>query len=133
MSIQARLREERGSSALYFVIIVAAVLAVAGLVSDGASKAREARTVNLVSAEAARAGAQALGASALAGRPAHVDTARGSAAARSYLAAAGMSGDVSISGQSVTVTARTSWAPRLYSFVPAQNLTSTSTSSIQGR
>lgn len=131
MSTRARLHDERGSSTLYFAIIIAAVLALAGLVSDGSSKARTARTVNMVAAEAARTGAQAISASAVTGRPAQVDTARGSTAARSYLAAAGMSGDVRISGTTVTVTTRASWSPRFYSFVPAQTLTATSTSTIQ--
>lgn len=131
MRTLTRLREDRGNSALYFVIIIATVLALAGLVSDGSSKARESRHVNLVAAEASRAGAQALGASALTGQGARVDTARGSAAARAYLAAAGVSGDVSVSGRTVTVTARNSWSPRFYSFVPAQTLSATSTSSIQ--
>lgn len=133
MRVAKRLGEERGSAGLHFVIVVAAVLALAGLVSDGAGKARAARTVNLVAAEAARTGAQAVAAGVIAGQAARVDTGAGSAAARSYLSAAGMDGTVRVSGTQVSVTTHTRWAPTFYSFVPAQTLTATATSSIESR
>jgi Flp pilus assembly protein TadG len=99
---------ERGSIALYFAIVTVATFAVAGLVVDGgAALATRERAADLAT-EAARAGADALTPASLRGAPAdlRIDPAAAKRAADAVLAAANATGRVSISGDSVSVTAR---------------------------
>lgn len=100
---------ERGSVALYMALIAVGMLMMAGLVIDGgAAIAARARAVD-VSEQAARAGADALSQPALrTGTPGGLtaDPGAARAAAARVLAAAGVTGDVRVSGAAVTVTAR---------------------------
>lgn len=119
---------ERGSASLWVLIGSLALFAVLGLVYDGAAKVSAARVASVSAAEAARAAGQSMTPTAItSGQPqAAVDPARGAQAARSYLAAAGVSGTVSVSGDAIRVTTAVPWRPR---FIPApgQSLTGTAT------
>lgn len=115
-------RDERGSAALYVAIIMAGLLLMAGLVSDGASKMRTARTVTLAAAEAARAASQHLTGKAIQGQSAGVDTSAAAAAARTYLHQAGVAGTVSVSGTTVRITTSKAWSPRFFGIVPGSTL-----------
>jgi len=100
---------DRGSMTAYLLITTVAIFALAGLVLDGgAALAAHGRAAD-VAQQAARAGVDALDERSLrsatpAGLTANPAAAR--AAAGEVLAAAGVSGDVSVNGGSVTVTAR---------------------------
>ncbi len=113
-----RLGADRGSVSLLFVIVAAGLLAMAGLVIDGGGKARAAAEADDTARAAARAGVQAIDpAAVLAGATPAADPARAAAAARSYLAAAGVSGTVSIApgGRQLTVTTTGTYTPVLLS------------------
>jgi Flp pilus assembly protein TadG len=100
---------DRGSIAAYLVIIAVALFALAGLVLDGgAALAAHGRAADAAQ-QAARAGADALdGASLRAATPAGLtaNPAAARAAAARVLAAADVTGDITVAGGAVTVTAR---------------------------
>lgn len=119
---------ERGSSAAVTVAaLVPALLALCGLIYDGSTKAEAGRTASLTAAEAARAAGQHLSGAVIQGRLATVDPAAGAAAARSYLAASGVTGTVRVSGQTITVTTAVPWKPTVNVYLPGATLTGTAT------
>ncbi len=99
-----RWRSEEGAATILVVGLSAALLMVAGLVFDG-GRILSARQQAYANADnAARAGAQAVDLDAVrAGRPPALDPAAAAAAARDYLAAHGLSGEVSVTGDTISV------------------------------
>lgn len=117
--MRARLRAwaagtDRGSMLPAVAAMCAALLMSLGLVYDGALKIRAAREATTIAGEAARAAGQEIQASSILGATPGIEASRGAAAAQSYLTQAGASGSVSVTGDSVTVTANTTWTPRFY-------------------
>lgn len=103
----AREGRDRGSVAVFVAAIVPALLAVFGLVLDLGQQLRAQRTAAAVAQEAARAGVESVDLGHYRGGALRVDAATAAAAARGYLAAAGYSGLVRLTGPatlSVTVT-----------------------------
>lgn len=121
-----RLRDERGYVAVWTVVIGGALMLVGGVVYDSADKANEARRVTLVANEAGRAAAQEVTSDVIVGTGGSVDPSRAAQAARDYLAATGVSGDVSVSGNQVTVTTSQSWSPQIMPVLQPDTLTATS-------
>lgn len=98
-----------GSVTLFVVIAVVGLLALAGLVVDGGAKVRAAQRADRIAAEAARAAGQAVDVAAmLAGRDVRVDGPSAVAAARQYLASAGVDGTAVVEngGRTVVVSTR---------------------------
>lgn len=123
----ARSRNEGGSVGPFVAVLAAGILVVTGLVLDGGQViATQARARDLA-ANAARAGAQEIDIAALraTGRPA-LDRGRATTAARSYLAQAGATGEVAVTGQQVTVTVRLVQPMRILP-VPDRAITDTET------
>lgn len=103
-----RRHDERGSLSLFFVVVVISMLAAVGLVVDGSRQVSAQRHAEAAAEDAARAGGQAISSSALTGQSElSVDTGRAAAAARGNLSAAGVDGDVSVNGTTLTVTTTT--------------------------
>ncbi len=102
------LGRERGSVIRLFVILFPAVLAMAGLVIDGGAKLRAEVNATAIAEEAARAGAGMVNRStAYATGTSAVSPGQAVAAARGYLAGAGVPGTVAVAGPHtirVTVT-----------------------------
>ncbi len=97
MRTSCRLGEERGSLSLFFVVAALALLVTVGLVVDGGGKIRALQRADAVAAEAARAGGQAIVESrAVRGQGAVTDPVRARGAAEDYLAAAGVTGTVTV-------------------------------------
>ena len=101
----SRPRAQDGQVTVFVVVVFVALVAVAGLVIDG-GRALAARRRAIDEAEAAaRAGAQALSIDAYrSSATVTLDPAGARAAALSYLAATGDTGQVAISGGVITVT-----------------------------
>lgn len=119
---------ERGSSAAVLVAtLVPALLALCGLIYDGSTKAEAGRTASLAAAEAARAAGQHLSGAAIQGQLAAVDPSAGAVAARSYLAVAGVTGTVRVTGSTITVTTSVPWKPTFNTYLPGDVLTGTAT------
>lgn len=100
-----RRRDDEGRIALLVVVLAFAVLAMIGLSVDGGGKVRALERADSLAVEAGRAAGQAILASqAIQGGAKVVDPGRAVAAARSYLAAAGVSGAVTVSSDRTHIT-----------------------------
>ena len=89
-----------GGMSLILLTCAVALILVLGLVVDGGAKARAIDHAGAIASEAARAAAGTITPGAAA-----IDPVAAQRAARDYLAAAGASGTVNITGATVTVTA----------------------------
>ncbi|WP_025620174.1 pilus assembly protein TadG-related protein [Salinispora cortesiana] len=114
---------DSGQVTPFVVLLAVALLAVAGLVLD-AGLAISAKVQALDTAQAAaRAGAQQLDLYAYRTRGVtQLDTTRAASTARSWLASAGVDGDVSATATTVTVTVRRSSHTQLLQIVGVQTL-----------
>lgn len=129
--LMRRLSDESAYVAVWTVVIGSALMLVGGVVYDAADKANDARRVTMVANEAGRAAAQEITTDAISGRAADVDPSRAAAAARDYLTAAGVDGDVSVSGTEVTVTTSSRWSPKIMPVLQPDTLTATTTVNLE--
>lgn len=128
MSVAPALVRDRGSISAFVVVITMTIMACAGLAVDGA-RVVGAKVAAADHAEnAARAGAQEVTALREGGPP-RLDPARAQAAAEAYLAAQGLSGEVSATTERITVTVRTTVATTLLQLVGISAKTVTATRS----
>jgi hypothetical protein len=95
---------ERGSVLPFTAVVVAALVACAGLAVDGGRILAARRSASAVAAAAARRGAEELAFADLAGGRASIDPVRATAVAEAYLAQAGATGSVAATPDEVTVT-----------------------------
>lgn len=102
---------EQGSVTFLVLVLSAALLMTISLVYDGATKLRAAREATSIAAEAGRAAGQVITADSVTGAKSSVDPSGAVAAARSYLTQTGHTGTVNVSGDTITVTATTTWNP----------------------
>jgi hypothetical protein len=122
---------ERGSIALYFAITTLAALVMAGLVIDGgAALATRERAADLAT-QAARAGATALTPASLRDSPAQLqaDPTAATQAADAVLTDAGATGQVSVTGDTVTVIAHLPRHTVILSAVGLTDISQTATAS----
>jgi Flp pilus assembly protein TadG len=122
---------ERGSISLYFAITALAALVMAGLVVDGgAALATRERAADLAT-QAARAGATALTPTSLRGTPTSLqaDPTAATQAAQAILNDGGATGQVTVSGATVTVTAHLPRHTVILSAVGLTNISQTATAS----
>jgi len=116
--------DDTGSVTLLLVVAVLGLFAAVGLVVDGAGKVRALQRADDVAAEAARAAGQALDpAAAVQGRRGGVEPVAAAAAARAYLAAAGVTGTVTVTGGRVRVTTTVVYRPVLLAAAGAAGIT----------
>lgn len=111
-----RLHGDEGRVTAFVVVAMAGLLLVAGLVLDGGLALAARSRVIGIAEEAARAGSQQLDLVGYrAGRPLTLDVGAATAAARDYLAAAGVTGTVTVTTApaEVVVTATTTAQPQL--------------------
>jgi Flp pilus assembly protein TadG len=128
-----RLRSDQsGRVTAFVVIIVTAVLAFGGLVLDGGlALATKVRAIGEAQ-EAARAGAQEIDLAAYrADGAVRLVPQQASAAARSYLAATGHSGTISVASNTVNVTVTISQPTQLLGVIGIGSLTVTGTGQAQ--
>ena len=121
---------DRGSITAYLLIMTVALVVLAGLVLDGGAALTAHGTAADTAQQAARAGAdaldeQSLRASAPAGLTTNPAAAREAAAA--VLAAADVSGDVTVTGTTVTVTARATTPTAILAIVGIDQVGGTAT------
>ncbi|WP_060903236.1 pilus assembly protein TadG-related protein [Streptomyces europaeiscabiei] len=97
--------DDRGGVTVFVAVCVVALIGIIGVAVDGGSKMRATERADYLAGEAARAGGQAIDpAQAIPGEAIVVDPQAAVAAARAYLAAAGVGGTVSVSGDGTTLT-----------------------------
>lgn len=112
-------RADRGSVSVFFVVAAIAMIALVGLVVDGGGKIRTLQRANAAAAEAARQGGQAIvGPAAVQGDGVQVDAVAAGAAARAYLAQAGVEGTVTVAqGTRLEVTTDMTYTPVFLSWI----------------
>jgi Flp pilus assembly protein TadG len=123
---------DRGSVSLYFAIVTLAALVMAGLVVDGGAALATREHAADLATQAARAGADALTQTSL--RDAdptslNADPAAATRAADAILADSGATGRVTVSGATVTVTARLPRHTVILSAVGVDDISQTATAS----
>lgn len=101
-----RRTDDRGQTTAFVAILAAAFILCLGLVTDGGGLMRARNEAATLAQEAARAGVQQLDWSSYREGTSEValDASAASAAAQSFLSAAGATGTVAVSGDTVTVT-----------------------------
>lgn len=118
-------RSQRGNVVLFALVIVFALMLTVGFVVDGGGRIAALQRADSVAREAARFAGQAMTSDALRGTSTKVDPAAGRAAAQRYLAAANVTGTVSIQGDTVHVEARVTYDPVFLSIVGIRRVTMT--------
>ena len=124
------LDKERGSITPMIAALSLALLMTISLVYDGATKLRAAREATSIAAEAARAAGQEITTDALKGERSSINPAGAATAARTYLTKTGSTGTVKVSGDTITVTATTSWQPTFTGVFDDSPRTTTGTASV---
>ena len=99
-----RIRSDDGMVTVWSVVMVLACMAIVGLVLDGGVILRARSSAFDIAAESARAGAQELDQDALADGRIVVDAGAAHERIAAYLAAHDVSGDITITDETVTVT-----------------------------
>lgn len=121
--LRRRIEGDRGSVTIYLIGMILAALLVAGLAVDGSRAAQGAARAQSIAAEAARAGGQAIDpAAALQGQDV-VDPAAAVAAAQSYLSAAGVAGQVQVSGNQLIVDVTVSTSTSFLALIGIESFT----------
>ena len=97
---------DRGSITLFVAVAMVGLLAVIGLIVDGSRAVQATENADAIAQEAARAGGQAVDPAAIAaGGQIAVTPEAATAAAQTYLASAGVTGEVTvIDGETLVVT-----------------------------
>ncbi|MFF7451610.1 MULTISPECIES: TadE/TadG family type IV pilus assembly protein [unclassified Streptomyces] len=108
-SVQRRARhaafDDQGGVTVFVAVCVIALIGILGIAVDGGSRMRALERADFLAGEAARAGGQAIDpAQAIPGEAVVVDPQDAVAAARAYLASAGATGTVTVSGDGTTLT-----------------------------
>jgi Flp pilus assembly protein TadG len=107
-----RMRDERGSITVFYLIAALGMAAIIGLAIDLGGMVYAKQHVLDVATQAARAGGEAVvAAPAMRGLPVSIDAGTGRQAALAYLAGAGMTGTVTLTATTIEVTATTAWQP----------------------
>jgi Flp pilus assembly protein TadG len=122
---------DRGSISLYFAIVTLAALVMAGLVVDGGGALATRERAADLATQAARAGASALTPASLREAPTglQADPAAATRAADAVLGDGGATGQVSISGATVTVTAHITRHTAILSAVGLDDISQSATAS----
>lgn len=127
----SRARDERGSISIWMVTASFVMMVLVGLAVDLGGQVHAKERAHDIAAEAARtAGEQVQAAPAIEGQYVAVDTAAAEKAAQEYLAAVGVTGTVTITGDdTITVRVTSVYTPTFLSVVGIGNLTVTGTAS----
>jgi Flp pilus assembly protein TadG len=121
-------RADEGQISLLVLVLTFAVVAMIGLSVDGGGKIRALQRADNLAAEAARAAGQALQApQAIQGGPKVIDPGAAVTAAHAYLAAADVTGTVTVwpDRQHVTITVTITYQTRFLPLVGIDALTAT--------
>jgi Flp pilus assembly protein TadG len=121
----AALRGERGSASISFLLVSVSLIVVIGLVVDGAGKIQANERADLVAASAARAATNAIGGDTVRVGALSLDPVKAVAKGEEYIAATGMAGSVSVTGEVVTVTVSTTYTTRFLSLIGVVELPGT--------
>ena len=125
-----RTRDERGSISIWMVTASFVMMMLVGLAVDLGGQVHAKQRAHDIAAEAARTGGEQVEAApAIEGRYVSVDTAAARTAAEQYLAASGVTGTVTVTGDTIHVEVTDTYTPKFLSFIGIGDLTVTSAAS----
>lgn len=122
-------RDERGESPILVLLLVPVLFLLVGLIVDGGGKIQAGSEATQIAQSAARAGVNA----GITSNPTGgitINSYKARTGAQEYLAAAGATGNIVVSGDSVTVKATVSYSPKL---LPVGGLDGTGTGTAEAR
>lgn len=122
---------ERGSAASAMLVIVPTLIVVIGLVVDGAGKIQANERADQVAASAARAATNAISGDTVMIGSLSLNATKAQQTAQDYIAAAGMTGTVTVAGQVVSVEVKTTYTTRFISLIGIGTLPGTGEASAQ--
>lgn len=118
-----RLRaDERGSLSAYVLITIVVLIVVTGLVVDSAGKYQEDARAQQLASNAARAAVNSISGDTVYIGSLNLNAAQAETVARDYLAAAGVTGTVTVAGQVVSVETETVYTTKFLSLIGANTL-----------
>ena len=120
-----RADRERGNVILFAVVLAGTLMMITGLVVDGGGQIQAYQRADVIAREAARQGGQSMTSDSVRGEGSRVDPVAGRAAAQRYLAAAAVTGTVTISGAGLHVTVTTTYEPKFLSAIGIRRLSAT--------
>lgn len=122
---------ERGSVTVWMIGVVVATFLMVGLLLDGGSMLRRRSEVFGIASSAARAGAQQLDQAQAVEGTAVLDPVAAERAAMDYLSGRGLSGSVSVDGDTVTVEINAVAELQMFKLVGGDGVSFTATASAQ--
>lgn len=121
-TLQVRLDDETGSLSAYLLVIVVVLTVLIGVVVDGSGKYDADARAQQVANSAARAAVNSISGDTVLVGSLGLNAAQAQATAENYVAAAGMTGSVSVAGQVVTVNVQTSYKTKFLSLIGVNQL-----------
>lgn len=129
--LRDRLRDEEGSLSAFLLVVVVVLVVVIGLVVDSAGKYSADSQAQQIASNAARTAVNSINGDTVLVGATTLDASQAQAAAEQYLAAAGVTGTVTVSGQVVSVDVETTYTTKFVSLVGINSLTGTGSASAQ--
>lgn len=123
--------DERGSITPFFVVMVPSLILTVGLVVDGGGKIQANENAQAVASGASRAAANAVASQVVTNGGISIDNNRARTAASDYIAAAGMTGTVTLAGDRITVSVETSYVTKFVSIIGVNTLPAEATATAQ--
>ena len=123
--------DERGSVSVIFLACVVVLVVVVGLVVDSSGKYQSSQSAQMTASAAARAGTNALAGQAVVDGTLALNSSAAQAAAQNYLTAAGVTGNVTVVGDTITVSVEDTYTTRFLSLIGVNSLPVGATSSAQ--
>lgn len=123
--------DEQGSITPMFVMIVPTLVLIVGLVVDGAGKIQANDQAQMIASGASRSAANALSGQVVLDGGLVIDTQRARQAALDYIAAAGMTGTVTVNGDQIQVTVQTEYTTKFVSAIGITTLPAEATATAQ--
>lgn len=128
---RGRCSDDRGSATVWMIGVTVAAFLMVGLVLDGGVMLRARSDAFAIAASAARVGAQQLDSDAAVEGLTALDPVAAEQAALAYLAAQGVTGSVTVTGDTVTVSVTTTANLQLLSLVGGGSATFDATADAQ--
>ena len=124
-------RDEDGSMTPAFLIMVPLFVILVGLVVDGAGKIQANDNTTAIASGASRAAANAVAAGVITDGGVNLDLNRARTTALDYIAAAGMTGTVTVNANEITVSVETVYDTHFLSIIGVETLPASATATAQ--
>lgn len=124
-------RDEDGSMTPAFLIMVPLFVILVGLVVDGAGKIQANDNTTAIASGASRAAANAVAAGVITDGGVNLDLNRARTTALDYIAAAGMTGTVTVNADEITVSVQTVYDTHFLSIIGVETLPASATATAQ--